>query len=304
MAHLSATSRHLDRRILENRDSGRSIDDPLWHGLDRVLASAPSDAALNTHGLGPLAAWRKQVHGEPVPDGLTDISRRSAYGTVTVNPLLERIRAAIDGPIVLIKGPEVASLYPLPRLRPFGDLDLVVADLQRAETQLLAAGFELVGPADHIVPGHHHDRPMRLPGMALAIELHRNPGWLNWQRHPRNDEVFARAVPSVTGVEGILAMPPTDRALLLAAHSWRHGPYYSYVHLVDLALARREVDSEELGHLARRWGLEGAWDRLNRAIDSIYYGDPIGRAVSIESGADICSRCGSKRWWSITRVSG
>lgn len=27
-------------------------------------------------------------------------------------PLLERIRAACDGPLVLVKGPEIARLYP------------------------------------------------------------------------------------------------------------------------------------------------------------------------------------------------
>jgi hypothetical protein len=243
----------------------------LWRGLDRVLDAAPPDANLHVHGLGPLAAWRLRERGLPIPEALEEISRRSAYGTVTAAPMLERIRATIDGPIVLLKGPEVAALYPQPVLRPYGDLDLLVENPARAESRLVAAGFDLVGPADRVVPEHHHDRPLRLKGLALAVELHRAPGWLSWQRRPSNPEVFLRAVPSVTGVGGVSAMPPADRALHLAAHSWRHGPYHSWVHLIDIALARETADPEEVTRLARPWGLTGVWEATCRAIDALFF---------------------------------
>lgn len=245
----------------------------LWQGLDRLLDAAPPDANLHVHGLGPLAAWWLREQGEEAPEALEEQSRRSAYGTVTAAPLLRRIRAVIDGPIVVIKGPEIAALYPRPALRPYGDLDVLVEDLSRAASRLVEAGFELVGPADRILPGHHHDQPLRLKGLALAVELHRNPGWLSWQQRPTNVEVFARSVASVTGVEGVSAMPAADHALLLAAHSWRHGPYHSYMHLIDIALAREAADRGEVERLAQEWGLNGVWASTNRAIESVFFGE-------------------------------
>ncbi len=242
----------------------------LWAGLDRVLDAAPPGANLHVHGLGPLAAWRLRLQGETAPEALEEISLRSAYGTVTAAPLLQRIREAVEGPMVVIKGPEIAALYPRPALRPYGDLDLLVENLARAESQLVEAGFELVGPADRKLPGHHHDQPLRLKGLALAIELHRNPGWLSWQRRPLNEEVFARSVASATAVEGVSAMPAADHALLLAAHSWRHGPYHSWVHLIDIALAREAADADEIERLAREWGLAGVWESSCRAIDAVF----------------------------------
>jgi hypothetical protein len=244
---------------------------PLWAAVDRVLDEMPPTGSPHAHGLGPIAAWRWREQGREVPASLEEISRRSGYGTVSVAPLLERIREAIDGPIVLIKGPEIAARYPRPALRPFGDLDLLVEDVERAERQLVAAGFDLVGPADHVLPGHHHDRPLRIKGLALAVELHRNPGWLNWQRAPANAEVFARAIPSVTGVAGIDAMPAVDHALLLSAHSWRHGPYHSWVHLIDIALAREIPDPDEIERQSRLWDLAVVWRLTNQAIQALFF---------------------------------
>jgi len=37
----------------------------LWTALDRIIAAAPDAAALRTHGLGPIAAWRMRQRGEP-----------------------------------------------------------------------------------------------------------------------------------------------------------------------------------------------------------------------------------------------
>ena len=157
------------------------------------------------------------MRGEPVPEVLDEISRRSAYGAVTAAPLLERIREAIDGPIVVMKGPEVAALYPQPALRPYGDLDVLVDDLEGTETQLLEAKFRPLGSIDRMLPGLHHDLPLRFEGLALAVEVHRNPGWLSWQTSPANEEIFRRAVPSATGVAGVSAMPPADHALMPGA---------------------------------------------------------------------------------------
>ena len=48
---------------------------------------------------------------------------------------------------MLIKGAEVAVDYPGPRLRRFGDVDLLASDAAAAQAALLAAGFVEVGEA-------------------------------------------------------------------------------------------------------------------------------------------------------------
>jgi hypothetical protein len=107
--------------------------------------------------------------------------------------------------------------------------------------------------------------------MALMIELHRDPGWLSWLTPPSNSELMRAAVPSASGVGGALALPPEQQALFLASHAWRHGPYTSLVHLIDLELARQQTDPLAIAALAHRWGLERVWTHLCAMIDWFIY---------------------------------
>src|SRR5688572_20467829 len=100
---------------------------------------------FHAHGIGPLVAWRLREQGRPVPEALQESARRGAYAAVTAAPLLARVREHVTGPIIVLKGPEIAAAYPAPALRPYGDLDLLVPNLERAQAELLAAGFHLIG---------------------------------------------------------------------------------------------------------------------------------------------------------------
>jgi hypothetical protein len=180
----------------------------------------------------------------------------------------------VDGPILVLKGPEVAAHYPFPALRPYGDLDLLVEDVAAAEGALVEAGFTLSGSEESVIPGYIHDRPLRYEHLPLAIELHRSPGWLSWMTPPSNAELFAMAVPSATGVHGITTMPVAAHALFLAVHSWRHGPYHSLLHLVDIDLMRRNATEPEIGALAAEWGMSNLWSRTTVTIDWLLYDAP------------------------------
>jgi hypothetical protein len=109
------------------------------------------------------------------------------------------------------------------------------------------------------------------PQLALAVELHRYPGWLAWSTPPSNQELLRSSVPSVTGVPGARALPPTWHLLHLLSHAWRHNPYSSLIHLVDIDLLRQRVDPAELHETATRWGLENVLSRTFAAIDRLIY---------------------------------
>lgn len=256
----------------------------LWTSLDRIIAAAPDAAALRRHGLGPIAAWRMRQRGESVPAGIERLALGAAYASVTAAPLLERIVDILQEPVLVLKGPEVARLYPERNLRTYGDLDLLVHDLPSAERRLIDAGFAELMPGKKI-EGHHHDSPLGFGGMALMIELHRDPGWLSWLTPSSDRELMRAAAPSGTGVAGALALQPEQQALFLASHAWRHGPYTSLIHLIDIELLRQQTNAAEVAALARRWGIERVWTYLCAMIDWYIYqeGDTPGHV---------------HRWWS------
>ena len=244
----------------------------LWTNLDRIIDAAPDAGALRSHGLGPIAAWRMRERGEPVPPDIDLLAHGAAYAAVTAAPLLQKVIDILQEPVLVLKGPEVARLYPERTLRTYGDLDLLVADLPAAERKLLDAGFGELMP-NRKVEGHHHDSPLGLGNLALAIELHRSPGWLRWLTPPSDAELLHDAVPSATGVVGACTLPPEATALFLASHTWRHTPYTSIIHLVDIELIRQQTDPAAVMSLARKWGMERVWAFLCAMIDWYIYQD-------------------------------
>ena len=63
------------------------------------------------------------------------------------------------------------------------------------------------------------------------------------------------AVPSATGVAGLLAPLLERHALVLAAHAWTHGPLIRLRDLLDVALMTAKADRDELERLAEDWGI-------------------------------------------------
>jgi hypothetical protein len=178
------------------------------------------------------------------------------------------VREAYDGPVVVLKGPEVAARYPDAALRAYGDVDLLVPDAGGTHRTLLHAGFQLVGDPELYVDIHHL-RPLLAPDLPVAIEIHSRPKWLEPLTPPAVDEVFATAVPSATGVERMLTMPPEQHAVLLAVHSWAHEPLRRVRDVVDIAAMVEGADRDEMGRVARRWRVERLWRTTIAAVDSV-----------------------------------
>lgn len=240
----------------------------IWATIDRLVDECTDEADLETHGLGLWAAKRWYASGRPVPTEFLLHERAALMATMSVAPQLSFIRQMLDGPIILMKGPEIASRYPDPGLRPFGDLDILVPDPDEAQQKLLAAGYiEIAGARPH------HRPPLQLPGSLLFIEIHERPNYPGWVTIPTR-ELFASAVPSSLGVEGVMTVSPAHHAMLLAAHSWKHEPFRRLIDLVDVAAMSEGIPAGELDELASRWGLARVWKIISHALDALRTGIP------------------------------
>jgi hypothetical protein len=243
--------------------------DPIWAAVDRLIDRAPSIQDLRRHGLQLLAAERWRQLGRPIPEQLRHDDQLAAAVTLTAPLVLERVRSVVAGPIVLMKGPEVAALWPTPQSRPYGDVDLLVEDAAEAQRALLAAGFRPVGDP-RLYLDIHHLRPLLAPGLAVAVEVHDRPKWIEGLEAPPTTDLLAAAVPSTVGPQGIQTLPPREHALLLTAHSWAHVPLARISHLLDVALVARLSERNELRALAREWGLERAWAATDSAAEGLF----------------------------------
>src|SRR3954451_15920708 len=190
---------------------------PLWSAVGALIDSAPNDGVL-AHKLAPLAAGRRRRAGEPVPEAFAAEERAASFAALSATALLQRIRELGDGPILLLKGPEVAALYPQNGRR-FGDIDVLTPDALGLHRSLRDHGFvEVETPFDH--REHHHLPPLRWPVIPLYVEVHAAPNWPQAIDAPAIAEILEAAVPSVVDVGGLSAPSRLHHALLLAAHSW------------------------------------------------------------------------------------
>ena len=240
---------------------------PLWGAAERILVAASEEGVL-AHRLAPLAAVMLRRSGRAVPQRLLVEEREAAVRMLAVVPLSKAVRANCDGPVVLMKGPDVALRYP-EAARSFADLDLLVPNARMTYAQLRGGGFVEVGdPA--LYYRLHHLRPLAWPGLPLTVEIHSVPKWPDRLRPPPPAEVIESAVPSALGVDGVLAPDPARHALLLAAHAWAHEPLRLLRELLDIAALAAEADRAEVEWLARAWGIESLWDTTEAAAAALF----------------------------------
>jgi hypothetical protein len=252
-------------------------DADIWVGVDRILERA-DERALVFHRLETLAARRLRLLGRVVPEGLVESERLGAAFTLAATAHLIRLRAAVDGPILVVKGPELAARYPDPALRIARDLDLVAPDPGAAQAALLAAGFVETGDPD-LYARAPHLRPLAWPGMPVEVEVHARPNWPSWLEAPSTAALLEGAGPSASGVEGVLAPALERHVLVVAAHAWMHGPLQRLRDLLDVALLAEEADRREVERVARAWRLPKLWRTTSAIADALFLGEPAPRAL-------------------------
>ncbi len=213
-------------------------------------------------------------------------------------PLLDRVRAATDVPLLLFKGPEVAARYPDPALRMFRDVDLIARTPGRRSERFSLAAASRRSAIPSSVPGHS---PSAAPEVAraaagrrasLAPEVGRAP------RRPRRRVVVrGRAARQLTGADGCWRPSPARHAVLLAVHSWAHEPLRILRDMVDVAALAAEASREEVAEVAREWGVERLWATTVGRARLHLLGRPSGRSpfgsgrrTSSLSASERCSR--------------
>lgn len=247
-----------------------SIDHRLWRAVDDMLARG-HEAGLLAHRLGPLAAHRLRRVGRHVPDALEREERLARMAMLTSVPLLRRVRELVDGPILLVKGPEVACRYP-GRARSFSDLDLIVVESDSLHLALKESGFVEVDDPE-LFHDYRHLRPLQAPGMWLKIEIHTRPIVPDGVQPPPIAEVVEAAVPSALGIEGISAPNPAHHALMLASHGWDdHEPLGILRDLIDVTAVASQASADSLERGARAWGIEGIWRTTRDATLALFGG--------------------------------
>ena len=243
--------------ILPGMEAGESS---LWKGVDRLVDWSPSFSDLKSHGLHLLAARHYREQGVPLPEEVADEVGDAAWRDLMAPAVLKGVREAYDGRLLLLKGPEVAAHYPI-GCRPFNDLDILADDAEKAQGALLAAGFERVGFEEAYYEGLHHLSPLRMPGApSPVIEIHRRPNWLEWSEPPSGAELFGSAVPTSTVVDGFLALPPAQHAVVMAAHGWIELPLRRILDLVDVLAVLPSGERND----ARSWPGSGGWSESGR----------------------------------------
>lgn len=228
----------------------------LWEAVGRLL-DASTVAGIRAHGLGALLWRRLRDRDEPIPEMLDADAWATTLTMLVCRPLLERIRESCEGPLVLMKGPEVARLYP-DSTRTFTDIDLLVPDAPAVHRQLKELGFVEVGePA--LFYGIHHLQPLQWPSLPLAIELHTRPKWVEGLEPPSTAALIEAAVPSGLGVEGVSALDPVHHALAVAVHHWAHVPLAHFRDMIDVLALSAESTEAELERMATAWGIRRLW---------------------------------------------
>lgn len=233
----------------------RASDPDLWEQVDALVERAPSVDDLLYHRLAGIAARKWRREGRALPAPILEEERFAPVASLAAQVALTRTVEVFRGAVMVLKGPEVASRYPDPALRPYHDLDLLVDDPRGAHRALVAAGCSVT--TERLAP--HHELPLAFPDLPVMIELHRSPKWPLWHAPPASSELFAAAVPAAWANGQALAPAPAHHAVLLAAHAWAHGPLARMRDLLDVEVMMRSADPEAAHEAARRWGLDRAW---------------------------------------------
>lgn len=239
----------LDRataNVVSRARSGAQNTSPsrLSSSMDRWLSTA-SESGAKSHRIDSLLS--------------NDVEQRRAMTIfhMQTREMIRDVRTLVDGPLVLMKGIEVAQLYHEPWRRDFVDVDMLVGEVSAADAALRDAGFQAL----------HQTASLVRAANPVTIELHRRPSSPRWAHFPA-DEVIAQSRPSRTGIDGVLRPRDDHHVVLVAWNYWRDGACRAR-DLVDLQLLRQRTTDEDVRATANDWGVGRIWEATSVLLDAL-----------------------------------
>jgi hypothetical protein len=254
---------------------GRVEPAPPGHFVTAAVAHRVTGACVQALHEGQL------ILGQPDARTLRDAHAVATLGTALAGRELPRVAAEIEAatsaPAIVLKGPAISDrLYPDPGLRPYGDLDLIVArgSLEAARGALSAIGYEervQLRPGFEVAHGHTIDMVRAVGRKSVEVEVH-------WRvsddrvgegiSHP----ALADDAESVPGVPGAAFPSLPDQLLICALHLMSHRDkrlaWLEDIRRLHLLATEEEwsvafVRAQELGLL---WVLNRALDYVDRYL--------------------------------------
>src|SRR3954447_13321215 len=166
-------------------------------------------------------------HARSLQDAHAVAALSTALAARELPAVATAVEEAISAPAIVLKGPAISDrLYPDPGLRPYGDLDLIVArgSLEAARGALSAIGYEervQLRPGFEVAHGHTIDMVRAVGRKSVEVEVH-------WRvsddrvgegiSHP----ALAGDAESVPGVPGAAFPSLPDQLLICALHLMSH----------------------------------------------------------------------------------
>lgn len=261
-----------------------------------AAAAAEPEAVVRAarhHRVSPLAHVRLREHA-PAAAELLRADRDMAKSLhIRAAMLLAQVDELFgDVPWVVFKGPVLSELaHPVRGLRPYGDLDLLVApqDLRRVSEVLLAAGWEVGDYEDMLrnpeVPGEMH----WFTPAGVPVDLH----WamVNMRSRRRlftipTEDLLAHRRRVRIGLAEAWTMDAADTLVHVALHAALAGAN-RLTWMLDIdQLARQVEDWRPVARRARQWGAHAQVAlALRRATATL--GTPVPAAVHRALGVPV-----------------
>lgn len=158
------------------------------------------------------------------------LGRAAAREAAQVETFAREAGALLDalsdlGPVVL-KGPALAAAWPEPRLRPVGDLDLLVGahELEEACARLLRRGFRRAPeePGGRLRPPPTGVELLPPEGARVAVDLHVRP-FRSVGRRLDGAALRARSVTTSVLGRRVRVLEPADALLFAYVHAAKHA---------------------------------------------------------------------------------
>ncbi len=173
-----------------------------------------------------------ELHGESRFGPVKQAAANQSFNTLRLYAELRSVLFDLNTtgtPVVVLKGPALAqTIYPDPGLRPYGDIDLLIneVDLTKVSALLTARGYydENEPEAPERLHGCHgiFQRIFVNPDLGSVVEVHCDHLQIGVEPVSM-DEIWSRSVPVQFGKLVARALEPHDLFVQLCVHLQRHG---------------------------------------------------------------------------------